>query len=244
MVLMRSLCQDHRRLQTQQLEYPPHHADKVVSTENTPPATTPTTLTPFSDPRETTINQPTTSNPPPTKPNLHCGDHFDTQDPATPEYIRLYSQNVNGLIKWSETREYSASTVFEAMANNRIDIFAFQETHLCSHHPTTHSTLKEARRKVWDGCTSHCAMTYSSTATKEKSYNKPGGVLLAVTGSLIGRIKAHIKDPLGRWTGFELLGKAGRTLVVLSLYQVVKTTGPQGPHTFHSQQIAQLRLAG
>ena len=70
------------------------------------------------------------------------------------------------------------------------------------------------------------------------------GVLLGVTGLLVSRVCTVISDDLGRWTGFELLGRDGKSLIVLCAYQVCQKGGRQGCLTAFSQQYTILRRKG
>ena len=68
--------------------------------------------------------------------------------------------------------------------------------------------------------------------------------MLGITGPLVSRVRQVITDDLGRWTGFELLGRDGKSLVVLCAYQVCQKGGRQGTFTAFSQQITILRRRG
>ena len=68
--------------------------------------------------------------------------------------------------------------------------------------------------------------------------------MLGITGPLVSGVRQVITDDLGRWTGFELLGRDGKFLVVLCAYQVCQKGGRLGTFTAFSQQITILRRRG
>jgi hypothetical protein len=120
------------------------------------------------------------------------------------------------------------------------DIFAFIETKLDCSNSIVKSLLQRAKSRVWN----HCKLSTSSSITPWHSLHKPGGTLLGVTGPLVGCIKTSFSDDLGRWTGVELLGRDGRSLVIICAYQVCQKSGKTGTYTFYSQQVALLRQKG
>jgi hypothetical protein len=60
----------------------------------------------------------------------------------------------------------------------------------------------------------------------------------------MGRIKTSFSDDLGQWTGVELLGRDGRSLVIICAYQVCQKSGKTGTYTAYSQQVSLLRQRG
>jgi hypothetical protein len=126
------------------------------------------------------------------------------------------------------------------MHSIKADIFGFAETKLDCHNPTIRSLLHQAKSKVWN----HCKLSTSSSQTAWPTLHKPGGTLLGITGPLVGRIKSSFSDDLGRWTGMELLGRDGRSLVIICAYQVCQKSGQAGTFTAHSQQVSILRRRG
>ena len=87
-------------------------------------------------------------------------------------------------------------------------------------------------------------MATGSSGLPWHSLSKPGGVLLGVTGPLVGRVKKALQDDLGRWVGFELLGRDGRKLVIICAYQVCQRNGGAGEFTAFAQQVSILRRRG
>ena len=155
------------------------------------------------------------------------------------QVIRVYFQNVNGLRLYEDGTDILDA--FFHMEHIRADIFGFVETKLDCRSQLVQATLHKQKRKVWR----HCKLVSSSSSLPWHSSTKPGGVLLGVTGPLVGRVQKRIDDDLGRWTGLELLGRDGRSLVILCAYQVSQRgSSNYGQFTAHAQQMALLRLRG
>ena len=152
--------------------------------------------------------------------------------------IRLYFQNVNGL-RVSENG-LDITSAFYHMDNIRADVFGFAETKLDCQSQHVRSLLRRSKTKIWP----HACISTSSSNIPWHSCTKPGGVLLGVTGPLVGRVKQTIDDDLGRWTGIELLGRDGHQLLILCAYQVCQSSGRSGDTTAYSQQYSILRRRG
>ena len=164
-------------------------------------------------------------------PNLPSTQSFSSQT------IRLYFQNVNGL-----RLQDNASDIIESfllMQAAKVDIFGFVETKLhCRDHRVQH-ILHSCRRKVFDTC-----QIYSCSSDEDwPTLHKPGGTLLGITNSLVGRAKQHSQDKFGRWIQVDLLGRDGRTISIICAYQVVQFH-QAGDKTAFSQQLRLLRLDG
>ena len=154
------------------------------------------------------------------------------------QVLRFYFQNVNGL-KLAENGN-DILDAFYHMETIRADVFGFAETKLDCRISSTQSLLHRLKQKVWG----HCKLSSCSSILPWHSSNKPGGVLLGVTGPLVGRVKFSFNDDLGRWVGLELLGRNGRPLVIICAYQVCQKSGRSGDFTAYTQQVSILRRRG
>ena len=148
--------------------------------------------------------------------------------------IRIYFQNVNGLRPQDDGSDILDA--FYHMETIRADIFGFVETKLDCQQSKVQELFHSQKRKVWP----HCKLQSSSSSAPWHSLYKPGGTLLGVTGPLVGRVKRSISDELGRWSIMELLGRGGRSLVLICAYQVCKSAS-SGSSTAYSQQLSLLR---
>ena len=154
------------------------------------------------------------------------------------QVIRVYFQNVNGLR--ASDNGIDVLDAFYQMESIRSDIFGFAETKLNCRATSVQSMLYTQKKKVWP----HCKITTGSSDLPWHTTSKPGGVLLGVTGPLVGRVQHTIQDDLGRWTGVELLGRDGRKLAIICAYQVCQRSGGQGEFTAYAQQVSILRRRG
>jgi hypothetical protein len=152
--------------------------------------------------------------------------------------IRLYFQNVNGLRL--QDAAVDITETFLHLKNIEADIFGLVETQLHCRNPQVQRVLQDCKRRVWDQCKLFSCSTEEDWATQRK----PGGTLVGVTGSLVGRVRKQYHDKYGRWTRIDLLGRDGRTLTIICAYQVVQESGVCGDKTTYSQQIRLMRLAG
>ena len=62
------------------------------------------------------------------------------------------------------------------------------------------------------------------------------------TDHTTSRYKSKFEDPLGRWSAISLMGRNGRCIHFLTVYQVV-AKATTGPYTAYQQQSTALRLA-
>ena len=65
--------------------------------------------------------------------------------------------------------------------------------------------------------------------------------MAGVTGNLHGRIRLKIEDVFGRWCGFNLIGKGGKEILILTAYNVSQDH-VSGNDTLYNQQQAQYLL--
>jgi exonuclease III len=152
--------------------------------------------------------------------------------------VRLYFQNVNGL----RLRDSGSDILETFMQLNEIqaDIFGIVETKLNCQSMDVREVIQNCKRKVWP----HGKIFTSSSDEEWSHTSKPGGTMLGVTGTLVGRVKKHNADKYGRWVQVDLLGRMGRTISIICAYQVVQESGIQGDRTTYSQQVRMMRLEG
>jgi hypothetical protein len=152
--------------------------------------------------------------------------------------IRIYFQNVNGL----RMHDAGADIIdtFVNLNDIQVDIFGIAETKLHCRSQTVQGMIQNCKRRVW-----RHAKVYTSSSDEEwNETSKPGGTLLGVTGSLVGRIKSHTADKYGRWIQVDLLSRSGRIISVICAYQVVQEVGRHGNLTTYSQQVRMMRMEG
>jgi len=95
--------------------------------------------------------------------------------------------------------------------------------------------------KVFD---QHKTAYASSKADHDVRY-LPGGNLLTVTGTVVGRYKSQGSDPWGRFSWVTLRGGRDEGVVVITAYRVCHEASDQpGPFTAYSQQYTAMREAG
>ena len=63
----------------------------------------------------------------------------------------------------------------------------------------------------------------------------PGGALISTLGKWAGRLIASGSDDMGRCAWQKLVGKGGKTIQIISAYQVSQKSMP-GPTTAYTQQ--------
>ena len=165
--------------------------------------------------------------------NEHWGDPCEpSQVCEGPEFIRIYSQNVNGISDHEGIMyEQSMKTMKEAEAS----IFAFNETHGDDLNAKHNSLVYKAKNRIFnhtDG--KFCQTVTSSSNAPITSFTKPGGNMMGINGPLVGRLQRKISDKYGRWCGFVLLGKDNREILILTAYNVPQDT-PAGDDTLHAQ---------
>jgi hypothetical protein len=75
------------------------------------------------------------------------------------------------------------------------------------------------------------------------TFTKPGGNMVGITGSLVGRVRDTINDPFGRWCGYRLIGRDNKEILILTAYNVSQVVNAKvGDDTLFNQQIALYKL--
>jgi hypothetical protein len=130
--------------------------------------------------------------------------------------------------------------LFMQMESIKADIFAFVETKLATDQPFVNNLIHRNKRKIFD----HARLVTSTSKVVMDGYHKPGGTLTCATNSLVGRIRNTYSDTYGRWSGFALMGRSDKKLIILTVYQVTQKTGTAGSTTAYTQQRNMFRLEG
>jgi hypothetical protein len=75
------------------------------------------------------------------------------------------------------------------------------------------------------------------------NFTKPGGNMVGITGSLVGRIQDTIMDPYGRWCGYTVLGRDNKETMIITAYNVSQFKNEKvGNDTLFNQQILLYKL--
>jgi hypothetical protein len=213
-----------------------YNNENEASTTTTTTTPTPTTTTP------TTTLQPTTPNKMKiTQENLPFGHICD--DIAigndTP-YVRVYCQNVCGIY---DRDGIGLDSAFNEMKQAGADIFTFNETHGDESNAIARRATKMSKQRMWRDNNEDCKILHSSSTAPVLSFTKPGGNMVGITGSLVGRIRETITDPYGRWCGYTLIGKDNKEIMVLTAYNVSQHKNAKvGDDTLYNQQTALYKL--
>ena len=161
------------------------------------------------------------------------GDEFgDKPDGA----FRVYCHNVNGLSLAGTGGDLAE--LCEIIRSKGIDVCGVVEHNLDQTQRSVLSACHNATRRVLH----RAKLTLSGSATTMARWYKPGGVLQLTTGPSLGRIQSTTADSMGRWAAQTFRCRQGRSLTVITAYQVCKATWSLlGQATAAAQQISALR---
>jgi hypothetical protein len=96
---------------------------------------------------------------------------------------------------------------------------------------------------MWKDNNEDCKIVHSSSIAPVINFTKPGGNLVGITGSLVGRIRETITDPYGRWCGYTIIGKDTEEIMIITAYNVSQYKNAKaGEDTLFNQQIALYKL--
>jgi hypothetical protein len=138
--------------------------------------------------------------------------------------LRLALQNLNG-IRLSDMVDVLPEVV--AMDELEIDIMALPETKLCQDGRTKEVLQRQLNVNVG----SSLVVEASAPKLKDNLSNdyQPGGVMLAMTGKVIGRKLEHFRDPMGRFVW---------SIIIIAAYRVCQKKGTvSGTTTAYTQQL-------
>ncbi|OEU11118.1 hypothetical protein FRACYDRAFT_246229 [Fragilariopsis cylindrus CCMP1102] len=176
-----------------------------------------------------------------TQDNLPFGHICDdiAIDNDTP-YIRVYCQNVCGIY---DRDGIGLDSAFKEIKQAGADIFTFNETHGDDSNALARRALRLSKQRMWRNNNEDCKIVHSSSTAPVLTFTKPGGNLVGVTGSLVGRVRETITDPYGRWCGYTLIGKDTKEIMVLTAYNVSQYKNAKvGEDTLFNQQTALYKL--
>jgi hypothetical protein len=123
-----------------------------------------------------------------------------------------------------------------AMDELDIDIMALPETKLCQDGRTKEVLQRQMNVNVG----SSLVVEASAPKLKDNLSNdyQPGGVMLAMTGKVIGRKLEHFRDPMGRFVWAKFRGSRGEGIIIIAAYRVCQKKGTvSGTTTAYTQQL-------
>ena len=169
--------------------------------------------------------------------NTTFGDEF--QLPKSPQICRFLSMNINGIHQANACQDACETT--QALKLAHVDIWHFQETNINWRSPLLGQCYAQLH-KVFH----HTRMAISSSQIIYRTNYQPGGTMSAVTNDFVGRVVETGSDAaMGRWSFTRLLGKHGRHIVMVSVYQVCNQQATTaGNRTAYAQQLSLLRRNG
>jgi hypothetical protein len=147
---------------------------------------------------------------------------------------RFYFSNIRGtkdLDKWTH--------VCSAMKEISVDVAGFSEMNVDMAHEHIRTRLVQKTNKVFSQVETKLLMAY--TPDKAATDKKPGGTsLLTVGGGMVSRMNSHECDRMGRWTAARYSSSEGKSLWVVSIYQVCNSTIDPKSFTAARQQQAMI----
>jgi exonuclease III len=163
--------------------------------------------------------------------NTHWGDECQVK---ANHCFRLYVQNVNGLPLDRRGGQFDA--LCKVQKETQADVLLAQVHNLDSTQFQGTSILHATSKQHWD----RYRLNIASTPISFKSMYKPGGTLMLTVGNATGRVLSQTNDKWGRWVSQTFQGTAGRTITIVSAYQVVTDVARPGTTTVATQQYSLL----
>jgi hypothetical protein len=176
-----------------------------------------------------------------TNENLPFGHVCDdiAVDNDTP-YVRVYCQNVCGIF---DRDGIGLDSAFKEIKQAGADIFTFNETHGDESNATARRALRLSKQRMWRDNNEDCKIIHSSSTAPVLNFTKPGGNMVGIAGSLVGRIRDTITDPYGRWCGYTLIGRDTKEIMIITAYNVTQYKNAKvGEDTLFNQQVALYKL--
>jgi hypothetical protein len=134
-------------------------------------------------------------------------------------------------------------SAFNEIKQAGANIFTFNETHGDESKAAARRVLRLSKQRMWRDNNEDCKIVHSSSKAPVLRFTKPGGNLVGITGSLVGRIRETITDPYGRWCGYTLIGKDTKEIMVLTAYNISQNKNAKvGEDTLFNLQIALYKL--
>jgi hypothetical protein len=137
-------------------------------------------------------------------------------DNDTP-YVRVYCQNVCGI---SDRDGIRLDSAFKEIKHACADIFTFNETHGDESNALARRVTRMSKQRMWKDNNEDCKIVHSSSTAPVLTFTKPGGNMVGITGSLVGRIRNTITYLYGRWCGYTLIGRDNKEIMMLTAYNV------------------------
>jgi exonuclease III len=146
---------------------------------------------------------------------------------------RFVSLNINGLRRGNDFQD--ALEIAEALKVSSVDFWNFQETNV-NWRSQCLSQCYDKFKRVYH----HARIATSSSIITYRTAYQPGGTMCAVTDNYVGRtIEVGSDKDMGRWSFVRMLGKHGRNIVVVSVYQVCnQQENNVGDRTVFAQQLS------
>ena len=164
-------------------------------------------------------------------PNLGKLTHHHVDGNAMEdETLRFFYQNVNGFPVDGTKLNMAMSSMKDVGA----DVFGFVETKHNNNHISVRRKTRHSLDAAWNSA--HHRHVASCSNLEWREQHKPGGTLSCATGNLIGRVRTTYSDEMGRWSGFELVGKCNKSIHVLTCYRVCQLHATTGTRTSYHQQ--------
>jgi len=132
------------------------------------------------------------------------------------------------------------TAITEELITKGVSVFVAQETNIDWTPEMQQMIQSQVRRN-----TPHFSMTTSCSVEKSSNWYKPGSTLLLALNHWTSHITARGTDaPLGRWTYIELVGKSGKHLIIVLVYQTCNQKFDAATDTVTAQQIQILQTNG
>jgi exonuclease III len=163
--------------------------------------------------------------------NVCWGDELNEKSDNT---IRILAANVNGFSMDRRGGQYdNYCRVLRAL---QVDIACGQEHNLDTTKSAVRSILHNTTQQHWH----RNRINFASTPFQFENLYKPGGTFILSVGNITSRLSGRFQDKWGRWTSQTYSGREGRSLTVISAYQVVTDTPARGTTTAAAQQYSLL----
>jgi hypothetical protein len=122
-----------------------------------------------------------------------------------------------------------------AIESLQIDVAVFPESKLTEHGRTKEVLQRQLRVRIGSAHVKNAAAPKRNIGTSDY---QPGGVLVALTGKVTGRILKSENDPWGRFTWSLLRGNREEGILFIGAYRVCQAKGAKaGPNTAFMQQV-------
>ena len=157
--------------------------------------------------------------------------------------FRVFGKNPDGITLGHDGGEFADWCTEMAML--QVDSWGIYELNLDTQRPAVKDILFNTVRRDQE----HNRLVFgSSTIPSRKSNYKPGGVLLATTGRMTGRVVRQGTDRMGRWAFQIFAGTGGKLLTLITAYQVCQQAVVEDDKiksfTCSAQQVSMLRQEG